>query len=225
MGRGTWGARMAGTWDLGRATWGAMCGRQSTPRRATRREQPINKSNILSEQGQHYLPSWGKERTFIANNDVFSPWHDGGEGTRRHTSWSTFLRASWPSILLRQGYGGQGRSALPSDFPRGTGAAKGLAALPDVCDVFPSGHDGGEGACRPTSWSAFLRAPWPSILLRQGYGGQGRSALPSDFPPGTTAAKGLAALPVGNEPSRCLPITIVKRLPTKVYNSLNYLFQ
>ena len=30
--------------------------------RATRREQPINKSNFLSEQGQHYLPSWGKER-------------------------------------------------------------------------------------------------------------------------------------------------------------------
>jgi len=85
LGRGTWGARMAGTWDLGRATWGAMCGRQSTPRRATRREQPINKSNILSEQGQHYLPSWGKERTFIANNGVFSPWHDGGEGTRRPT--------------------------------------------------------------------------------------------------------------------------------------------
>jgi len=26
--------------------------------------------------------------------------------------------------------------------------------------------------------SDFLRAPWPSILLRQGYGGQGRSALP-----------------------------------------------
>ena len=47
-GRGTWGARMAGTWDAGRGT---------------RREQPINKSNILSEQGQHYYPLGEKSET------------------------------------------------------------------------------------------------------------------------------------------------------------------
>jgi len=29
---------------------------------ARREEQPFSKSNILSEHGQHYLPSWGKER-------------------------------------------------------------------------------------------------------------------------------------------------------------------
>jgi len=28
---------------------------------ARQEEQPINKSNFLSEHGQHYLPSWGKE--------------------------------------------------------------------------------------------------------------------------------------------------------------------
>jgi len=46
----------------------------------------------------------------------------------------------------------------------------------------PPWHGGGEGSRRPTRrWRDFLRAPWPSI----------RSALPH----GTTAAKGLAALP------------------------------
>ena len=41
------------------------------------------------------------------------------------------------------------------------------------------GHGGGEGSRRPTGRCyAFTLAHWPSLLLRQGYGGQGRSALP-----------------------------------------------
>ena len=121
--------------------------------------------------------------------------------------------AHWPSILLRQGYGGQGRSALPRRVhvsSLATTAAKCLAALPDggtfphghgVGEVSrrPTGHHGGEGSSHPTKrWQAFPRAHWPSILLRQGYGGQGRSALGiAHLPTGTTAAKGLAALPDG----------------------------
>jgi len=65
--------------------------------------------------------------------------------------------------------------------------------------MFLPGHHGGEGARRPTGrWYAFPQAHWPSILLRQGYGGQGRSALSRRVHVSslaTTAAQGLVALP------------------------------
>jgi hypothetical protein len=56
MGRGTWDVGMAETWDV--------VGRAGDNRRfdARQEEKPLSKSNILSEHGQHYLPSWGKER-------------------------------------------------------------------------------------------------------------------------------------------------------------------
>jgi hypothetical protein len=105
----------------------------------------------------------------LPSNGTIGHSHHGGEGHRHPTKrWQAFPRAHWPSILLRQGYGGQGRSALGiAHLPTGTTAAKGLAALPD-----------GGAHFRRARWRAFTRAHWPSILLRQGYGGQGRSALP-----------------------------------------------
>jgi len=86
-------------------------------------------------------------------------------GSGRPTGrWCAFPRAPWPSILLRQGYGGQGRSALPR---RGH-------VSPWATTCFSTGNDGGEGACRPTGrWPAFPWAPWPSrrsALPRRGHG-------------------------------------------------------
>jgi len=109
-------------------------------------------------------------------------------GTWRRANPRAFPRAPWPSILLRQGYGGQGRSAIPhqaNDSPRARRRAR-RRALPSRWRTFPPGHDGGEGARRPTSRRCVSpRAYWPSIYLCQGYGGQGCSALlhqANDFP-------------------------------------------
>ena len=149
--------------------------------------------------------------------------HDGGE--RVLPPYQTVARVP-TGTLAEQTLGPPPASYT---FPLGTAAAKGLAALPDGGapfhgrvgrassfakatedkDARPSHgivhflprHNSGEGSRRPTGrWRDFLRAPWPSILLRQGYGGQGRSALPH----GTTVANGLAALPAGGKPSRRL---------------------
>jgi hypothetical protein len=49
----------------------------------------------------------------LTRRGVFHPGHGGADGAApSHGGGAQFLRAHWPSILLRQGYGGQGRSAL-----------------------------------------------------------------------------------------------------------------
>ncbi|MBP1583371.1 MAG: hypothetical protein J6866_05395, partial [Victivallales bacterium] len=51
-------------------------------------------------------------------------------------------RADWPSILLRQGYGGQGRSAIPHAFPRARRRRTRRCALPHA---FPTGTTAAKG--------------------------------------------------------------------------------
>jgi hypothetical protein len=73
---------------------------------------------------------------------------------------------------------------------RGTTAAKWLAALP-TGGMLSHGHNGGEGSRRPTTWRGFT----------QGNNGGEGARHPTKpwltFPHGTTAVKGLAALPHG----------------------------
>jgi len=62
-------------------------------------------------------------------------------------------RCDGADVRLRQGYGGQGRSALP--WPR----------VPFLRAHWPSGR-----SALPWPRAPFLQARWPSRRLRQGYG-------------------------------------------------------